>query len=398
MEYEEYPEGLDRDFTTPALDRITSKFADLDAIKEKFGGVHVCLGVDGYVDSLYSLVATRRSADEFDIMGSMNTFAQWVLAAAGSSCNIERVLKKLIGGGFGPNTARAVATLGASVDLIGALGKPDEVFINSLPSNVSMHSLNDPGSTCALEFDDGKVMLTDFANINGITWDHIQEKLGRDQVIDMLEKADAIGQGHWSLVSHLSEIWHAWAEEIFPSLSQKNRYFYVDVADMTKRTPGQIKGMIKELEGINAIPGCKAVMSCNDKEAIQISQVLDDDCEIATFTDYYTNAEKMMAHMDISMLVFHSPYFAMATTKDAMWHVREAYTSKPKFTTAAGDHFNGGCLVALASGFEPDEALLIANATTAHFVRTGQSPSVDLVSAFLGNYQTYLYDDIDSII
>ncbi|MEX2682370.1 MAG: PfkB family carbohydrate kinase [Candidatus Sigynarchaeota archaeon] len=399
MEYTKYPEALGKDATWKALDRVKRKVADREALGARFNQARACVGVDGYVDSLYSLVSKRENVERFTVMSSMSEFGKKVLDTAGSSCNIERVLKKHIGGGFGPNIARALGSLGAKVDLIGCIGNPDEIFTNSLPKTVSFHSLSEPGATCALEFNDGKVMITDFAPINNVTWDLIKRKIGKEKLLDLFDKADAIGQGHWSLVPHLNEIWAAWIDEVFPSLTPKERYFFVDPADMSKRPPQQLAEMMVQLEAINKIKGMKVVLSLNDKEAIQVANAFPNTCKIERFEDYYRAGEKMMARFDIHALIIHHPHFATISTKMDTWHVKEGFTSKPRFTTAAGDHFNAGGLIALASGlFAPDEAMILANACTAYFVRTGISPDVDKLCAFIENYKAYVDADYDVII
>jgi hypothetical protein len=279
------------------------------------------------------------------------------------------------------------------------VGKPDDVFTSSLPSTVTYHSLSEPGATCALEFNDGKVMLTDFAPINNVTWDLIKKKIGKDKILDMFSKADAIGQGHWALVPHLNEIWAAWIAEVFPSLDAKERIFFVDPADMSKRSNKHLSDMVTQLETINQVKGMKVVVSLNDKEAIQITKALPKVGEIKKFSDYYQAGAKMMEHLDIHALIIHHPHFATVSTKEATWHLKEGYTSKPRFTTAAGDHFNGGALIALSSGmFTPDEAMILANACTAYFVRTGISPDVEKLCTFVDKYKTYVDGDYDAIV
>src|SRR5271157_3225542 len=97
MDYTPYPTSLDKDATWTSLENTKSKFDDRDALQSAFEKVRICVGVDGYVDSLYSLVSKRDSVDEFSIMESMAEFGTKINDTAGSSCNVERVLKKLIG-------------------------------------------------------------------------------------------------------------------------------------------------------------------------------------------------------------------------------------------------------------------------------------------------------------
>ncbi|MBN2152689.1 MAG: hypothetical protein JW839_14655, partial [Candidatus Lokiarchaeota archaeon] len=267
------------------------------------------------------------------------------------------------------------------------------------PGTVSYHPLSEPGATCALEFNDGKVMITDFAPVNNVTWELIKQKVGRDRLVSVFDKADAIGQGHWALVPHLNEIWAAWIAEVLPSLAPRERLFFVDPADMSKRPAQHVAEMMAHLEAINRFSGMKAVISLNDKEAIQIADAFPEVGEIKNFEDYYKAGEKMMARFDVHAIIIHHPHFATITTREDTWHVKEGFTSRPRFTTAAGDHFNGGGLIALASGlFAPDEAMVIANACTAYFVRTGISPDVEKLAAFVDNYRRYVDEDIDAIV
>ncbi|MFX0098217.1 MAG: hypothetical protein ACFFCS_01460 [Candidatus Hodarchaeota archaeon] len=399
MKYTPYPEDLGRDTTGDCLERTRSKFKDVEEVKSAWGKLRVFAGMDGYIDSLYSLVGKRDDVANFSIMNSMLEFSAKINDVAGSSCNIERVLKKRLGGGFGPNMARSIGTLGVEVDLMGCLGAPSEVFTSTLPENVNYYSLADPGATCALEFNDGKIMITDFSNIYGVNWNLIEEKIGKENFLELMNGVDAIGQGHWALVPFLNDIWKIWLEEIFPSMNKRRRIFFVDCADMSKRSNEHVHEMVNLLENFNAIDGMRSILSMNDKEAIQFSRAYAGIREIQEFSDYYTAGLDMIDEFDIHAVVIHSPYFATVTSKENTWHLKEGFTSKPRFTTAAGDHFNGAFLVAVASGmFELDEAVLIANASTAHFVRTGISPLVTDIKGFIEHYKEYIDGDIDVVI
>nr|MDO8116654.1 hypothetical protein [Candidatus Sigynarchaeota archaeon] len=399
MKFVPYPASLPDDVTWQAVEATQRKFADDSNLSKDFNTLKLVFGLDGYVDSLYSLVSKRDSVDAFSIMASMTELARKLDDVAGSSCNVERVLKKHIGGGFGPNIARATGSLGASVDLIGCLGAPDEIFVSSLPKNVQCHSLGNPGATCALEFEDGKVMITDFGPVNGVTWDLIKARVGLDAITEMFEQSNAIGQGHWALVPHMNEVWTAWLHDVFPSISNKKRIFFVDPADMGKRPKAHVKEMVGLLEKIGNINGLKPILSLNDKEVLQIIDCFPEIGSVLNFDDYYTIGTKMMERFNIDAIIIHSPHFATWSSKQRSWHVKEGFTSKPRFTTAAGDHFNGAALVAIASGiFAPEEALVVANANTASFVRTGISPDINALSRFITNYKRYVDEDLDTIV
>jgi len=83
-------------------------------------------------------------------------------------------------------------------------------------------------------------------------------------------------------------------------------------------------------------------------------------------------------------------------SKNFHYWITEGFTSRPKFTVAAGDHFNAGLLNALLLEMTPSESCVIANAATAIFVRTGQSPSPNELRMFISNYFDYIKQDIDN--
>lgn len=396
-----YQKQNDYDVTVEAVEGVLQK---MDQFKKDLPKKTTLLGFDGYVDSLYSLVHSRDSATEWEKMESMKEFGERVLNTAGSACNIERVLKKNLAGGFGPNTARAVSHFGANVNLIGALGYPNmhPLFLK-YPDSVKSFSIKNPGTTAAYEFDDGKVMTTDFGNINDITWDLILKRVGRDKFIELVEESDAIGQGHWALVPNMTRFWEKMIEDIFPNLSNpKDKIFLVDVADMKKRDNASVNAMLQALQKVDEF--MPAVLAMNDKETADIAKVMTaedsvfSDTKVTPITsreDYIEFGKKANESLNLSYIVTHDPHFAVVTTKTDHFWVTEGYTSKPRFTTAAGDHFTGGTLLGLVCGLEPAEALVIGNALTAIFVRTGVSCGVVEVERFVQNYTSYILDDID---
>ncbi len=386
------------DCSVEVVNSLKSSFVGKESqLRSKLAEKGTFIGFDGYVDKLCSLVSQREAPDNFTRMEQMNIFAERVGSTAGSSCNVERVLKKKIAGGFAPNIARALANLGATVNLVAMLGFPNpEPLFEDFPENVLLQSIGDPGETIALEFDDGKVMLTDFGNINGLSWDKIVENVGRDILIDLCESCDAIGQGHWALVPQMNDFWARMQAEILPSISAeklKDTLILVDPADMKKRSTKDIREMVDLLRRFEDY-GMRACLTLNDKEAVDITNSYNSLSPITDRDAYIDAGLKINAETCLSFLVIHDPHFATITTSTKHYYVQEGFTTKPKFTTAAGDHFNGGLLAGLLLGFTPSEAITIANAVTALFVRTGNSPDLTSTGKFLSMYEQFVDQDI----
>ncbi len=391
-----YEDLNDYDSTLKAYNSIQKKINCLAVQIPKRKGF---LGFDGYVDSLYSLVQSRENITEWNKMEKMETFGGYVLKVAGSSANIERVLKRKISGGFAPNTCRAINSVGMNVTLMAAIGYPDvHDSFKHLVEQDTVHPIPicNPGETLGLEFDNGKIMLTDFENIFSINWERLIEKIGIEGLCTELENADIIGMGHWSLVHGLTEIWKKMIESVFPSIDSRDTLFFVDLSDIKKRSKSDILEMLNTLKDIEEY--FPVLLSLNDQEAIDITKALDGVPIINPnnqyHSDYYKAGININEKANLSYLVIHSPHFATITAKNQehFW-VTEGYTSKPRYTTGAGDHFHSGTVIGLSCGLNPAESILLGNALTAIFVRTGKSPSFKELERFIRDYLNYIESD-----
>ncbi len=383
------------DVTTTSHESIQIK---LNGIEKKLSKKQCFLGFDGYIDSLYSLVQSRESKLEWKKMDSMATFGQKVLDVAGSAASIERILKRKIYGGFTPNTSRAMSALGARIVLVAALGYPEMLDIFSpiiQDERINAISISNPGETLGLEFDDGKIMITDFANIFSIDWALLRKRIGLDQLSQYFENVDVLGFGHWSLTHGLSAIWSGCEKEIFPNINTQKKLFFADLSDIKKRSKTDIIEMVNILKKINEyVP---VLLSLNDQEVVDLSKALDvtlGDVKSHLGTGYFDAGKNLSQTTNLSYIVVHSPRFAtISTDNNEHFWVTEGFTSKPRFTTGAGDHFHSGVVMGLSCGLEPAEAILFGNALTAVFVRTGNSPNCSEVRRFIESYMKYIEND-----
>ncbi|MHA1147070.1 MAG: hypothetical protein ACTSR8_02385 [Promethearchaeota archaeon] len=391
-----YESQNDYDVTLNSLNSVKFNF---EKLKNSIPNKSIFLGFDGYIDSLYTLVRSRENLSEWKRIETMSFFGQRILEVAGSSANVERVLKRRISGGFAPNTCKAVNGLGVNTFLVAAIGYPkiDEMFDHiAKRETVDAIPIGNPGETIGLEFDDGKIMLTDFENIFKITWDSIIERLGFERLMSLLQKTNTWGFGHWSLLLDFDNIWKHLLNDVFPNLRNlKNKLFFVDLADLKKRNKSDILEMLKLLRKIDEeVP---VMLSLNDQEAIDISKAIDEirsiDPKKKKYADYIEGGKIMNDVLNLSYLVIHSPHFATISTRDSHYWVTEGFTSKPKFTTGAGDHFHSGTAIGLTCNLSAPEALIIGNALTAIFVRTGNSPTLQELSQFIDYYIEYVEND-----
>lgn len=394
-----YEKRNDYDHTQETLESIKQKLDE--SLKKNISQKTAFLAVDGFEDSLYSLIKSRESFNEYQKFSTIKQFADRLYKIRGSSGNIELRLKKKTSGGFVPNNGKALSALGLNLFIFAALGYPEvkKAFLSLIEKpNVNHISIANPGKTIGLEFSDGKIMLSDFKGLYEISWDLLSKRIKKETFIEKIEKSNCIGFGYWSLTTEMTNIWNKMVDEIFPSVSNlKEKIFYIDLADIKKRSTSDILEMLNVLKSIeDQVP---VLLSLNDQEAIDISKAIRDTKTINPnkehFQDFIDAGNKLNKELNLTYLIIHSPHFATISLKNNEGHywITEGYTSHPSFTVSAGDHFLSGVIAGLLGDLDPAEAILMGNALTAVFVRTGKSPNFDQLTQFIENYMHYIERD-----
>ena len=385
------------DCTLESINSLKSKLPSLKTIIQK----KFCfLGFDGFIDSLYNVIHSRESLKKWNRMEFMKDFGKLVMDVAGSSVGINLYLKRMTSGGFTSNVCKALNMLGVQqIFLASAWGYPNIIDVFSpLASinSVDVNSFANPGRTIGLEFNDGKIMLSDIDEILNINWNLIHERIGLNYLIEKFNMCDLIGMGYWATILQLEDIINHVLMDIFPSVKNlRDKLLFLDLADVKRRTKKDLISFLKFIPNIEEkIP---LLLSLNDQEAkdilftlneVNLLSTLKKDLNDLTDAGIYINKV-----LNLTYLVIHSPHFATITTKKDHYWVTEGFTSSPNFTTSAGDHFNAGSVLGLACNLTPAEALVMGNALTAIFVRTGKSPNLEELSQFIHKYMDYVKND-----
>ena len=176
------------------------------------------VGLDGFVDEILHVVDKRESAESYTRLRTIAQLAARFAAAAGKSTNLELVNQVTKLGGNGPIMANALAGFGLNVTYLGLLGYPNlHPVFRDFAKRAEVHSIAEPGTTDALEFDDGKIMIGKHASLKQVTWENIQARFGRDR---FAEKFGGAGPRRLRQLDHapgMSEIWESILSEICSS-------------------------------------------------------------------------------------------------------------------------------------------------------------------------------------
>jgi len=340
------------------------------------------VGLDGFVDEILHAVDKRESAEVFQRLPTIAKLAERLAGAAGKSTNLELVSQMIKLGGNGPIMANALAGLGLQVTYLGLLGYPNlHPVFQDFAKRAEVHSIADPGTTDAVEFEDGKIMIGKHASLKQMTWENIQSRFGREKFAAKFGGADLVGFVNWTMLPYMSDLWAALLREICPGMKGRRRVLFFDLADPEKRTRQDI---LRALDLIGQFEKYfNVILGLNEKEAHEIGGVLGLRPKTVEPESLAEFGLEVAAKLNIGTLVIHPVACALAISGGKVDLVDGPYVAKPLITTGAGDHFNSGFCLGKLLGLGNAMSLLTGVAASGWYVRTGQSPSIIQVANLL---------------
>jgi len=370
-----------QEITESAADRLASLSA------EQIADCRAFVGFDGFIDTIIRVVDHRHSMErtDFEPISSISQFAERCAASAGKSANIELHTVDRRFGGNGPLLAGAMASLGSAVTFIGSIGRveaPDQIdpvyrpFADLCERVVS---IGPAAATDALEFDDGKIMLGKPDNVQCVTWQSIKDRVGMESLCHSAESATTIAVVNWVLMQGVESIWRGLMEEVLPRLSPNpNRRMFVDLSDPAKRSDRDIARAMGVLSDLNTqIP---VTLGLNLAEAQRIAAVLGVG---RPRENAQALARSIRERVDLECCAVHPRHGAAAATATASAWFDGPFTESPRISTGAGDHFNGGFVLARGLGLDLEQALAVGCATSGVYVREAASPDWSRLERFL---------------
>lgn len=358
---------------------------DLLAALGRAGQLTAFVGLDGFVDEIVHVVDTRESASSYQRLPSIARFAERLAGAAGKSTNIELVNQLTKLGGNGPIMANALAQLGLRVTYLGALGFPKmHPVFDDFARRAEVYSIGEAGHTDALEFEDGKVMVSRTVQLNDINWANIQERFGRDRFATKFGVSDLIAFVNWTMIPYMSNVWEALQRELCPTLTGPRRKIFFDLADPEKRTSPDIRRALDLIVGFQKY--FDVFLGLNEKEAFEIAESLEIKTTSRDVEGLSALALNLRSRLPISSVVIHPVTYALAASGNVVDVVNGPYIPRPKITTGAGDHFNAGFCVGKLLGFNNSMSLLTGVTASGYYVATGRSPQITELAEMLRSW------------
>lgn len=366
------------------MERVHDRAAErLEERAASIGTLSALVGFDGFVDAIIEVVDRRRSMAprDYERLRTIAALARRVEAAAGRSTNLELVVLEERFGGNGPLMAGGLASLGMPTVYVGAVGAPDNpgqlhpLFGELARRCRRVIPLAPPAHTDALEFDDGKLMLGKPAAIQRVTWTALKDRLGLEGLIELVGRSTLLGIVNWVMMAGVDGIWDGLCQEVLPVVPSRPRRAYIDLCDPAKRTDEDIRGALRRLRRLNDL--VPVTLGLNLAEAERLAAVLGLGALASGGEGVRLGAESIQRATGLDCVVVHPREGAAGADAPgrSAW-VDGPFTSTPRLSTGAGDHFNAGFALAQVLGLELDECLAAGTAASGAYVRDARSPDL----------------------
>lgn len=223
----------------------------------------------------------------------------------------------------------------------------------------------------ALEFQDGKYMLSSVSHLSEFSPDAVRAALADGSFAAACGRAGALTFTNWTLYPHMTECWKLIQEEVISKLDN-NPWIFIDLVDPRSRSEADIRAMLEVLPGFEN--GGRLVFGGNLNEANVMADLLD----LPTVPDeegpaVAEQAAAIREKLGVSEVATHCVACAAVATAGGAYHAEGPYTPTPKRSTGAGDRYNAGYVMGLLLDLAPEMRLLLGNATSGYFVRNAAS-------------------------
>jgi hypothetical protein len=347
--------------------------------QNKFSEKKAFLGFDACIDILVRIVRDRSDNNITEYFSDSTQFGEFLSDLDNKSCGLELKTKLSKPGGNMVITANALGNLNVEVECLGTFGIPEILPIfRSMSKNCKLHTIADTISATALEFNNSKVIMFDPGPYNELTWNRIKETFNIEEIKQLLSAKKLISFLNWSEIENSSQIWEGMLDEVLPFIKLNDKpSFFSDFSDCSRKSAQDIEYAIGLLGRFRNY--FKVVLSLNQNEAALVAKAVN-------LNDFASDEEFIKALYLVSntdVLVIHRTKDALAYDGMTFEKCDTFFCKEPRILTGGGDNFNAGFCYTLFHDFSLFQSLLVANAVSGSYVKTGISPDVEYLIEFL---------------
>lgn len=345
----------------------------------------VTAGFDGFIDKIVKVIKEKHPDKSLTLFSTIKEFGNYIVEKQGASLSLEIEEQSSKLGGNMPIMSNALGQLGITVNCVGALGHPQiHPAFRNFPSACHLYSFADPGTATAFEFNDGKIMMAQMAELNSFGWDRLKTKIDITTLVSLYQQSDLLCLLNWSEIDASTDIWKGLLKDVLPHYSHKNQIAFFDLSDCSKRSSESITEALQLLQEF--AKHTKVILSLNKNEAGVVYNTL---FKTGSKKDLLDTGRDIFENSGLHTLVLHSAKEVVAFSNEDNVSVQPFFVSDPKISTGAGDNFNAGFCTALLLELDLESSVILANAVSGYYVRTGTSAQLPAIINFLETIQEF---------
>jgi hypothetical protein len=338
------------------------------------------VGLDGYVDKIQKVVQSqiKQQSTYFPTIAAL---AAHIDLAAGKSAQLELVTQETKLGGNAPIMAHALGSLGLPTTCLGNFGFPDiDLPFQQMHAQCQLVSLGPPAETNALEFDDGKLILSEVSAFKMLDWKMVKEVAGISNLIAYVEPCALVALVDWCNLPHATDIWRGILEEVLPQLTARPRHFFFDLADPSKKP---VEEVLEVLEVIKSFaPYGTVTLGLNENEANKLTVALHDNPSLLV-KPLVEKCAFIYDQLTIHRLLVHPVDSSVLVTEQGSQIIPGRLVTQPRISTGGGDNLNAGFCFGQLAGFSLETSAVLGMATSGAYVQDGKSPDVPRLLTYL---------------
>jgi len=305
------------------------------------------VGFDGYVDRIQKAVRSK-SPTGSHYVETIGEVADLMQTMAGKSGQIELVTLATKIGGNAPILANALAALGVSNCCVGPL---DDPIFEQMHAACERVSLGPPATTNALEFGDGKIMLSEVAPFEVLHWTYLADRIGLETLREQYRRSQLLAFVDWANLPHGNDLWAGYRIHIVETTPVASPpHFLFDLCDPTKRSTDEVCACLAIVASYT--PYGSVTLGMNENEARRIYIALHghnpaDSVRLAQTPDLPAVATYIRQQIGrsagaVPRVLIHPTASSLVATDSGIEQQTGRLVPVPKVLTGAGDNLNAG--------------------------------------------------------
>lgn len=336
-------------------------------------------GFDMVIDNVVRMIRQKDADGKNIYFNTIEEFGKYLLSKKNMSCSIEMETQEEKIGGNMAIFSNALGTLGVQVDCIGSMGYPEihPLFLK-MNKNCRLYNICKTANCSALEFNDGKVMLSSMDVLNELNWELLLDRIDQNQLISIFQNSQLIALLNWSELMGATRLFTAVYENtIEDTYPQKEKFVLIDLSDASRKPEEEILKILKL--GEQFTPYRTTIFSMNENECRLVYHALFQ----SEANDIEEMGKKISETLKIDNLIVHLLDRSYGYRNGNMFLKQGYYTEKPRISTGGGDNFNAGVCLGFLHHLEIEECLQLGNAASGYYVRTAKSPTAKQLHRFI---------------